>query len=518
MLLGLLLMAAPCCLPFQARGAGVTIITHGANSDVNSWITSMAAKISVYPNRKGTNFSTYVMRFVTNAPNSIVLSQSRIAGIAPTNSDSAEIFILLDWSQFSSGNSSNTTQIASAVVPVLLQTNFFAELGGHSVVEFPIHLVGHSRGGSVVSELSRLLGAQGIWVDQQTTLDPHPLNNDGFSEPFLPAVDASVKAYANVLFADNYYQTSSSLVKGESISGAYNRRMTNLSGGYSNTGTLAPEHSNAHLWYHGTIDTNTPTSDTAASITTTERTAWWNANESQGALGGFYYSLIGRGDRLGTNTPAGPGLSQIRSGFNPALNLGSGLGTRTALPANNGLWPNALKFNLLTNAPIHAGDPLPLRLYYQYGISANADVRIYIDMDSNPYSTNQIQLAQFQVAGTGLNNVASTNLSPILNSNPGTYFVYARISDGAHTRYLYAPEPLTILPSSQPPTLVALGGAPFQLNILGVPGQQVILQASIDLANWTSLRTNTLTTTSILFTDSSAPPASQRFYRAQLAP
>ncbi|EEF57338.1 hypothetical protein [Pedosphaera parvula] len=481
----------------------------------------MAGRFPLYPNFKGTNFSTYVMRFITNAQHTVVLSQSRLAGVAVTNSDRGEVFILLDWSQFSSGTSSNTTQIANAVVPALLQTNFFPELGGHSVVEFPIHLIGHSRGGSVISEISRLLGAQGIWVDQQTTLDPHPLNNDGFAEPILSAVDASVKAYANVLYADNYYQTISSLVRGESITGAYNRKLTNLSGGYGNTGTLAPEHSNVHLWYHGTVETNTPSSDTEASITSTERNSWWTANESHGAAGGFLYSLIGGGNRLGTNEPAGSGLGQIRSGFNSALNIGSGLGARTALPSNNGFWPNALKFNLLTNAPFRPGDTVPFRFYYQCGVSSSADVRVYVDVDSNPYNINQKQIVQFQVAGTGISSISFTNISTILNGasiNPGTYAVYARISDGSRTRYLYAPEPLIVLPSLQPPTLISVRGNPFQLNIVGFPGQQLIIQTSTNFADWIPLKTNTLAATNTLFIDASSPIFSRRFYRARLVP
>jgi len=45
---------------------------------------------------------------------------------------------------------------------------------------------------------------------------------------------------------------------GESVAGAYVRQLTNLNGGYSSS------HSDAHLWYHGTIDWNTPASDTEA--------------------------------------------------------------------------------------------------------------------------------------------------------------------------------------------------------------------------------------------------------------
>ncbi len=134
-------------------------------------------------------------------------------------------------------------------------------------------------------------------------------------------------------------------VKGEPVAGAYVRKLTTLGGGYG-TGS---EHSNVHLWYHGTIDWRDPASDTEATITGTQRTNWWVAYESQGTLAGFYYSLIGGGDRLSLDQPVGSAPAVIRDGYNQHWDLGAGLSAdptdRTLLPSNSGNWPNLIKLN-----------------------------------------------------------------------------------------------------------------------------------------------------------------------------
>ncbi len=167
-----------CLVP--ASGAGVTIITHGLYGDIDDWVISMAERIAKYPLFPGKRSTCYKLYFIPNGTG-YNATWIRLSGDRPLETDSGEILIKLDWRQLAN-NRFSTRQVAGAVVSSLLQTNFISELGGHAIAELPLHLIGHSRGGSLVCEVSRLLGESGVWVDHLTTLDPHPLNNDGFSD------------------------------------------------------------------------------------------------------------------------------------------------------------------------------------------------------------------------------------------------------------------------------------------------------------------------------------------------
>ena len=110
----------------------------------------------------------------------------------------------------------------------------------------------------MVTEIARLLGQNGIWVDQVTTLDPHPLPTDAHdpNDPigFNGDLDIyHVQTFTNVLFADNYYEQNS-LVHGAQVTGAFNIPSMSLSGAYVADWTvagvdLAGQHQNVHLWY-----------------------------------------------------------------------------------------------------------------------------------------------------------------------------------------------------------------------------------------------------------------------------
>lgn len=525
-LLPMLFLAAFAC---RCAGSGVTIITHGYSGDVNGWITGMADAIPSYAALSRSNFTTYKLTLTTDGNGNYFYQTSRTNGVAPFVSTSGEIFVKLDWSQMAGGVTTgnydlSTYDVAWAASQVLLMTNAIAELGGHALVEFPLHLVGHSRGGSLMAELSRLLGTNGLWIDHLTTLDPHPLNNDGNTDPVLVTDASANHVYANVLFSDNYWQDLSGAFydpSGEAVSGAYNRQLTTLPGGYNNTSSLSPYHSNVHLWYHGTISLVTPTSDTEASLSSSERQAWWTGFEQQGTNAGFEYSLLGAGNRQSTSQPVGPGFPSIVDGYNQWWDLGAGTSNnRTPLAANSGQWPSLIKINLTSTNVVPAGTALAARLYYQYGGSfSNAALQVFLDPDSNPFNSNETRVLQTVLTNSGVGSVYAINTNLDTSTvTAGTYRMYASISDGTHSRYVYAPEIVQVLPPSQPPLLDIQGsaGTALRIGITGAPGATVVLQNSTDLHNWVAAATNTLTSGRWVYTNSSPASNAALFYRAML--
>ncbi|MEO6181804.1 MAG: hypothetical protein ABIP71_01600 [Verrucomicrobiota bacterium] len=473
-----------------ARGAGVTIITHGLNGDADGWVAGMANQIPSYTTFPGSSSTFYKIYFIPGGGGTYQLTWARLGGDPPSFTDSGEIIVALDWSQLADGYSYDTYDVAAAVFAGLQSTNFISELNGRPLCELAIHLIGHSRGGSLMSEVSKLLGVNGIWVDHLTTLDPHPLNNDGFNDFIYSAVDAPVRTYQSVLFHDNFWQDSQFLIHGEPVSGAYVRKLSNFSGGY------ASPHSDVHLWYHGTVDERNPANDTEAQMGNAEFSTWYVPYEQDGNKAGFKWSLIGGGDRTSPDRPVGSTYPAIRDGYNQTWDLGAGQnGNRSSLPSNNGGWPNVLKFNLVSTNTAPQGTNISVKFFYQWAQSntSTASLSFYLDDDFNPYNNNSRILQQINLPGNGASFVSFQTLNLALNETNapvGNHVLYAKIAGGGRTRYLYAPERLTV---TQPPDITP----PIPAPLLSVfkQGTKIILQWPTNAMGYTlQLNTNLNTT------------------------
>lgn len=506
-----LFVFAPTLRPLA--GAGVTVITHGFNGNVDDWIIPMADRFTGHPMFPGADFSCYEISVTSGG-----VSATFLGGTDPALSDSGEILIKLDWSTLSGGGTP-TTAIADAAVNALLSTSLIPELGGRAPAELPLHLAGHSRGGSVVTEMARFFGAQGVWVDHVTTWDPRPVGLFG---------DADTTTWVNVLYADNFWQNLGDglfVPNGMPVFGAYNRKLTSLGGGYNSS------HSDVHLWYHGTVELTTPATDTGATITASQRSSWWTGPEAAGAAAGFHYSLIGGGDRLSAVEPAGSGNGRISDGFNRNWDFGGGVAAnRDPLPVNAGLWPNVILCGLAAGTgPVAAGGAFDLAIYHQSGSTGvgTVAVKTFLDLDFNPLTGNEIEIDQRLLANTGTAAVGFSLPSVTVNASqvaPGSYAVFAEISDGVRARCLYAPGLLTVTPSLQPPAIdpdsVEVEGGLMRFGVIGFPGQQVAVMASTNIVDWTPIATHTFAPGAAAweFADGDTVLFPKRYYRLELLP
>ena len=500
-----LLCLALCAIlqPRVVPGAGVTVVTHGFNGNATDWVIPMCNRVLWGP-ELATNASHYRVS-ITESGGVYQFSQAFLGGVQPGASTSGEIIVSLDWSTLAGLGGASTSEMAQQAVALLLATNLIPALNGRPLAELPLHLAGHSRGASVMAETARVLGGQGIWVDHQTTLDPYPVGLLG---------DPSMRNYANVFFADNFWQNID-FPQGIAVTGAYNRQLTSLDGGYAS----GQAHSDTHLWYHGTIDLVTPTGDITASVSTAERGAWWTPSEGAGANTGFKYSVLRKGDRFSSAEPAGPGTGKINDGINKFWDVGLGVSpNRTALPANNGQWPNPLCL-LPAQTSAGSGQSLPVTLYYQFGLNSSTTgaLRILLDPDQNAWNTNEVVLLEQSLAGTGTAAVGRTNLQCQVNIliPAGNYFLAASLTGNGRTRYLYDAQ-ITVTSPSLPLTLVSprFDQGLFRFELSGTSGRTAITEASTNLLNWLPIATNNLVngTTSLSVTNPAGPST---FFRAR---
>ena len=387
--------------------AGVTVVTHGfstgAGADV-AWIDTMARAIAA---RAG---GANVYRLTTNAAGGL----QSFAPVLATGGSSGESVVEVDWT--AAANYISTGVSASVISATVASALTSYPTAAHPFAELPIHLIGHSRGGSVVADLAKDLGAAGLDVDQLTTLDPHPITAADYHF-FDNTTDPAVNAYDNVVYADNLWETDQSYPHGAPVAGADNVDLT----------AYTVDHSGVHADYYGTINRTAADDGDGTPVP---------ANAYPGdtrSTTGYDDSLVGRGDRPADGTSALAGGSAARVHVAPAA----------AAP-----WANLTSLSVATGT-VANGATVSLAYRYQ-SAAAGSTVAVYVDDDANPYDGTGTLVA-------GSPSLAATGATPAVSSatasfpwtagrfTAGLHYLLAAITNAAgRVRYLPLADPLDV--------------------------------------------------------------------------
>jgi hypothetical protein len=412
--------------------ASVTMLIHGHQGTTNGWVTSAADAIARRAGEK--QASQYVLKVGKVSGDLGIKSITLEHGPGLRKSSTGDIVIKLDWTDLDNGDYS-TTEVGEAVAKYMLRSHGSMP----ALASLPLHLIGHSRGGSMVSAISRYLGGAGVWVDQNTFLDPVAVEDFfGFGYDDLP-----LRVYSNVVFADDYWRSDGDLFDidpdGSAIDGAHNVDLND---------TVQKKHFiSAHMgvtaYYHGTIDLgakfnrDSPIAD-----------EWYGNTDSKPARDktGYLFSQL-------------VGGSRPRDGLSPAF---GGTGDRRDPGKGLPQWSNVGDVRSSGGRVFSVGERIKLKLKVQDRDSGSM-LTLFLDRDRNPYNDNyartlrKVDLSQF-------NDVKAINLSGSSGGvSAGNYYVCAKITDAAgHTRFGYSRR--ITLESSTAAASVGSAPAPVKLK------------------------------------------------------
>jgi hypothetical protein len=294
-----------------------------------------------------------------------------------------------------------------------------------SLDELPIHLIGHSRGASLNTEIAGDLGEHDIWVDQFTSLDPHPVNGGSNNPLGISFGDEPMITWSNIEFADDYWRTNgngdSTDPNGLPVAGAFNQSLQ----ASVQADFVGLAHDSVHAWYFGTIDLHASSDSAGINIPS----AWYGNSSALPARAatGFDFSLIAGGPR-----PA--------SGL--AISHG-GTAARVDPKERGTQWADVGDIALGSDS-VSPGQSVKIK-FTQEDLQSASKVTFYLDTDKNPYDNNNVRTLARGTFSEASAVTADTLKAGTTGVLAGKYYVYARIvaADGL-VRYAYAQQALTI--------------------------------------------------------------------------
>jgi len=359
---------------------GVTIITHGfqvaTTDNLPSWASEMAEAIS---QKSGGLVPIYYFRYQESDNAAYLVGQDDIKDL------SYGAVIVLDWSKDSGiqlgGDGLNIfVDVSTGVVGDAFFNALFGQpVNGKkvSLLEFPLHFIGHSRGASVNSRIIRRLAENGVIVDQVTSLDPHPVNAGLLDELSDRFADEPMQTPFNVVYADNYWRDGDGF-NGEHVSGAVNFKLNEMFEAYpafpDGCEGRGGDHTLVHIYYTGTVD------ETSDSIGECEFNDNWYLPPYPIDHNGYGTS---RKDRSKPRSPEG--LTKPLGGS----------GAREPIAAHDQTWPNAF-FKQEEFPPAafskYVGEKLNVPFYYASYDSDPLSIQLYIDDNTDPHDDSETEL------------------------------------------------------------------------------------------------------------------------------
>jgi len=400
--------AAPCFEALEPRVllSGTTIISHGAVDALGfgepgppEWVagtaSAIANRIEAEHKDKSGNVAQFRMELEDSFGTNLDVTEWQFFnGYAPSTARDqfdpeaiksalqGESIIALDWAESAQWLEEQTEDVAQVAADYLV-----SELGelGNMLLSSPIHLIGHSRGGSVVSALAKSLGEIGISVDQVTTLDPHPTSND-----YGNGIFDEITVTNNVVFADNYWRRDGLVgggdFDGEEIIGARNweleeGRLDSLIDGvwpFGEDPGYWGAHSDVHAWYYGTIDPDSPTinnGDPEFEPVDPDLHDWYGGDHPSRNAEGYNYTIFDS-DSLAKFAPTG--LHEDISG---------GSGARLEVPEEGAQWANVFDLSVDVGSSggyVEVGEAIQSS-YRLLDRDGSATLEWFVDDNRNPF-------------------------------------------------------------------------------------------------------------------------------------
>ncbi len=391
--------------------AGVTILTHGYQGNITGWIKTTAADMTA---RLGgaSKVTTSVMTMGRDSNGNLAVTDF-VNEHTFRQTSTGEFIVKLDWSSVSDGSYS-TGDVGQVAADYLMT----ATVNGMTLASLPMHLIGHSRGASLITAMVHDLGKAGVWVDQQTSLDAHPVDgvNDFAGASFG---DDPMATYDNVIYADSYWRTDGDVgnldFDGEPVAGAKNVDLNNS----VQQNFIGSAHMSVPSYYNGTIDLNSSDGGDTPILS-----SWYGSNAGKPARDatGFYYTAIAGGLR----DPSG------------LWSASNGSASRIAAGKTGEQWANVADVRVLGGRSFVAGKSIKLR-YIREDRDGNSTVAFFLDRDTNPFNDNSVRTLR----QTNLTEADAVTANRATGSTSGaaggTYWVQARITDRqGHVRFAYS--------------------------------------------------------------------------------